>query len=174
MKLKNHTATMKQVMRLIEKHAPNTYDAMQNAYWPVTMIATQADFDEVTREASYFEKASLADDLQHALGITFTPRDPEHTTALSYCSVLNAPALMEQAADDGYSPVKLAATVLVHEWTHRRGYGEPEAYAAGAKFARAMGEERIARSQERTGAKIEQQQESSFEEFLMGLLGEWR
>lgn len=157
MQIKNNHDKMKPVMRLIEKYAPNTYEAMLNAYWPVTLVIDGSDFDDITGKIPAEEVFSLSDTLASGLGVTCRPnpnRWSDAAVALDWTSWLNFHGINMQAGEMGVDAAKLAATVLVHEWTHRRGYGEPEAYAEGAKFARAMGEERIARSQESTGLRV--------------------
>lgn len=157
MQITHNHDKMKPVMRLIEKYAPNTYEAMQNAYWPVTLVMDGQDFADIARKIPELELYSLADTLASGLGVTCRPnpnRISNAAVALDNTSWLNFHGINTQADEAGVDGAKLAAAVLVHEWTHRRGYGEPEAYAAGARFARAMGEEKIARSQENTGRRV--------------------
>lgn len=168
MQIKNHEDLLTPVFNLIKQYAPNTYEAMQNTYWPVTLVKDESDFDEITGSTCRHCVSNLADTLAGGLGCTYQAGADTliHTTWLNF-NLLNA-----QAAESGYAADKLAATVAVHEWTHRRGYGEPEAYAAGARFARAMGEEAIAQSQEVTGERVareaEQEQMDLFD-YLRGI-----
>lgn len=160
MQLTNHTEAMIPVMRLIKQYAPNTYEAMENAYWPVTLVAEECDLDNIMNtvkrgEVSKYEAMDIAGDINRALGLTLVPVDKNHPSPLSNQTWLNYPAIMRQAQRSHLDPARLAATVLVHEWTHRKGHtDEAPAYAAGAKFARLMGDERLAQNQEQTEQQV--------------------
>jgi hypothetical protein len=51
--------------------------------------------------------------------------------------------------------MRTLATVAVHEWMHRRGYDEREAYAAGTRFASKMGDRAVAQWHETLGREVE-------------------
>ena len=159
----NNSQWLKPVLALIQKYAPNTYEAMVNCDdWNVNAVTTYADllpimeaFNDSPQEMHY-----VFDRFNHALGCTFcnlkdnlVPWDgPDE---LKNTTWMNHKRIMMNSTDGHVNPVRLAASVLVHEWTHRRGYGEKEAYATAARFARSMGEEEIARAQERTWRRVQ-------------------
>lgn len=181
MQLTNHEDAMRPVMRLIEQYAPNTYEAMENAYWPVTLVAESSDLDNIIAmvkhgEVSQYEAMDIAGDINRALGLTLVPVDKNRPGPLSNQTWLNYPAIMSQARRSHLDPARLAATVLVHEWTHRKGHtDEAPAYAAGAKFARLMGDERLAQNQEQTDRQVAAREQAKRQQIVgdpfLGLFG---
>lgn len=148
---KNREDLLKPVFDLIREYAPNTYEAMEAAYWPVTMVMNSRDWDDIAGQLPPGALNYLTSTLASSLGVTCQPWDDLPATPMDNRSWLNGSMIALQALQNGWNAVKLAAVVLVHEWTHRRGYGEREAYAASAKFARTIGEEAMAKEEERLG-----------------------
>lgn len=162
----NNKTWLTPALRLVKKHAPNTYEAMINADWKVYAVHSEKDLLPVTRQLSKKDTRDLVDQLNKGLAITIAGKENEDipvwvklTSAgppdpLKHHTFVNVNALRGQAHHGGVSPVHLAAAVLVHEWWHRRGYGERKAYDAGTRFALAMGQPRIAEMSEKTKAKV--------------------
>jgi hypothetical protein len=172
----NNTELMEPVMDLIRKYDPNKHEAMMNTYWPVTAVSSMDDMLPIAKEVGVSRAMEIASTVNDGLGLTVQKmRDTPETAwedepkPLWHTSWLNVPGIIHQARRMNVVPFKLGATVLVHEWTHRRGYGEPEAYAAGEKFAFTMSEPEIARSQRETGARVAREQADR--ERMIGQLG---
>jgi len=158
----NNTALLEPAMQLIKKYAPHTHEAMTNAKWQIDFVSCMDDLKPIFDDYGYELVIALAYQLNSSLAATaasvdefgekipagMTPPDLLHTTWM------NKPAIEAEAAQNGFDPVKLAANVLVHEWQHRKGYGEKEAYDAGTKFALAMGEPGIAANSAKKGREI--------------------
>lgn len=169
MKIKNREHVMNRVLQLVKQHAPHTYEAMQAAHWPVTLVGDERDLYDLASQSLPLAH-HVAGELNDALGVTFTPIFEHMISPIAYTSWLNGRLLDRQARELGCDPVKLAATVLVHEWTHRTGHlDEESAYTEAAKFARAMGEEVIAQSQEMTLGLVERTGEAFGGIFGFGL-----
>lgn len=160
MKINAHPELMRPVLQLIKQHTPNTYEAMVNAEWPVTPVVDKRDLEYIAKQIDPDELDYLQWAVGNGLGCTLgmitdesTPEQiecDETPLALRKTTWLNLPGIMEQAVRGGVDPVKLAASVVIHEWTHRRGYGEEKAYSVGTDFALKMGEPEIARMSEHT------------------------
>jgi hypothetical protein len=156
----NHPELTTPALQLIKQHTPNTYEAMQNAHWPVTAVTSEQDLAPISKRIEDDELDYLAWAIQHGLGCTLgmitdeTPQElienDQTPDVLRTTTWLNIPGIARQAYHGDVDPGKLLADVMVHEWTHRRGYGEEKAYTAGTDFALKIGEPDIARMSEHT------------------------
>ena len=163
MKITSYPEIMTPAFKLIEKHAPNTHEAMLNAYWPCTAVKDMDDMIPLQRSVSLEEYHQILHVLSHSEAITAEssthPEEPPPPVALNHKSWFHLPHIYNDAVHEGVDPTRLLATVAVHEWQHRRGYLEREAYDAGIKFAFNMGESRIA-SMHETARNIALERES--------------
>jgi hypothetical protein len=163
----NNKTWLTPALRLVKRYQPNTYEAMVNAEWTVYAVFSEKDLLPVSRQISVDDTLSLAEEINHGLAVTCAGPDNEDVplwakmlagggppAPLKHTTWVNVPAITRQAQHGGVNPVSLAAYVLVHEWWHRRGYGEEKAYSAGTRFALKMGEPGIARMSEETKAKV--------------------
>jgi uncharacterized protein (DUF2342 family) len=177
-KINNYPEIMKPAFRLVEKHAPNTYEAMQNAFWPVTAAKDVNDLRPIAEGMRPAEFNGMLNVLRTANAITAESSVPSSRhvahripAVVNHSSIFNLPNTLNDANAHGVDPTKFLATVAVHEWTHRRGYDEPEAYAAGARFAEKMGDLDIARWHAAQGRRHTQEQELTFAEMLRRQFG---
>ena len=176
MKIKSYPEIMRPAFRFIEKHAPNTFEAMLNAYWPVTAVK---DMDELLPLAKLISRSDfhqIAHTLAGANAVTaessvFPELKDRIPQVVDHNSWFNLPCLLKTARREHVDPTKLLATVAVHEWKHRRGYDEGPAYDAGVKFAREMGELRIARWHEQLGR--DEQETNREDNLIRDMLREW-
>jgi hypothetical protein len=180
MKITNNNAWVMPAMDVIENTAPKLYAEMQATDWPVTVISKGDDlrpiFDELSKEVGWMDAFGftnqLAAHLDSAYGVTVaatdeSPDDAEQPPdALNNKTWLNKINLESGAKEMGVPLPKMVADTIVHEFTHRQGRGERGAYDMGAKFARAMGEEKLAESQDETGVHV--QLDSLLERIMYG------
>lgn len=170
----NNKTWLTPALRLVKRYAPNTYEAMINADWTVHTVASERDLIPVARKVHPENLAQLIDALNRGLACTVRSscKDPDDIEmwnnivreskaqgkqmggVLNHNTFVNLHKLHGEAYHEGVDPVCLAAAVLVHEWWHRRGYGERKAYDAGTEFAVKMGQPRIARLSEHTKGKV--------------------
>lgn len=159
----NNKTWLTPALRLIKKHAPNTYEAMINADWKVHAVASEQDLLKVAGHLHPWVLAELVQDFSRGLACTVAKTEDAPSWArvedsplgsLNHTSLFNLHNLRSQAYHGGVDLVCLTAQVLVHEWWHRRGYGERKAYDAGTEFAVKMGQPRIARLSEHTKARV--------------------
>ena len=169
----NNKTWLTPALRLVKKYAPNTYEAMINADWKVQVVKSEKDLITISGLLHPWNLMQLIDALNDALAVTIRSscKDPDELEewnrllaknhhgngpvggALNHTTWVNLRKLNGEAYHEGVDPVGLAALVLVHEWWHRRGYGERKAYDAGTEFAFKMGQPRIARLSEHTRVK---------------------
>jgi hypothetical protein len=178
MRINNNSAWVMPALDVIKNTAPKMYAEMQATDWNLTVINSGDDliptFKNLVQECGFMDSyglvGELAANLDHAYGVTvaITDQSPEGAEppplALTNATYLNRINLEGGAKDMEVPLPKMIADTMVHEFVHRKGHGEDPAYEMGAKFARAMGEEKLAESQEETGAGVH------FESFLDGLL----
>lgn len=166
----NNKTWLTPALKLVKKHAPNTYEAMINADWKVHVVKSEKDLITIAGLLHPWNLMELINALNNALAVTVRSscKDPDELEewnklikegnkpiggALNHTTWVNLRRLNGEAYHAEVDPVHLAAAVLVHEWWHRRGYGESKAYDAGTEFALKMGQPRIARLSEHTREK---------------------
>lgn len=156
----NNKTWLTPALRLVKRYAPNTYEAMLNADWKVTVVESEKDLFTIAGILHPWTLAELIEGINDGLAVTIAKTEDapawvaEPPKALNHTTWMNVRSIYGQAHHAGVDPVCLAASVLVHEWWHRRGYGERKAYDAGTSFALKMGQPRIARLSEKTKAKV--------------------
>lgn len=179
MKVNNQNAWLQPALDVIKATAPKIYAEMQETDWKITVVADADDFmptfDALIPECGMYDSygmiSELAGEMDHSYGVTVAKTD-EHVTSMEVPTALrNATYLNVQTLEAGAKEMdvplpKMIADTMVHEFTHRKGKGEDAAYAQGEKFAKAMGELTLAKSQVETGAMV------AFDKTMKAIFGE--
>ena len=128
----------------------------------INMITTDDQFREALAPlagwgfAGMMAAAETADGFSHAFGVTYgkgkdASELPEMVGPLAHSTWLNKPNIEKKAGEMDVPLDEWLATVVVHEFKHESGYGEPEAFAAGTAFARRIPNDRIADESSKDG-----------------------
>jgi len=144
----NDTAFTGPAMDVIRRVDPELADQIDAAPEPITVAKSWVDVAVVILPIAGLEEAmAAAEDLISAYGMTLTVHKGRYTRLNGYI-FLNKAAIEAKAEKLGVPVANFTADMIVHEFKHHQGYGEQAAYAAGAEFAREMGEPKIARYSE--------------------------
>lgn len=159
----NGTGYLRQAFKLIEHFDPATLAAMKRAPWRIATGGAELVFEELMHAGiDPREAIPLA---QHydagALGLTIQPKPglEDHLPAeLAGATWINPGKINLQAREAGLDLDHLTASVLVHEFDHYNGGGEPSAYTAGSRFAMRMGDYQLFAVSEATRKAAEQRE----------------
>jgi hypothetical protein len=158
----NDSRYLQPVLAEIANADPVTFQRMQNAKnWYVGVIDGPEDFMPLVKidpDAGY----AVMNNMGHANGLTIVARPdaPDYIKRLDGYTWLNRPYIKAEAASYDVSPVKYAADILVHEFSHREDRTqEPEAYDAGIEFAKKMGEPAIVAAQQSTKREVQRRED---------------
>jgi hypothetical protein len=116
------------------------YDKMVHTDWPVNVV-TNDNVNQLVMEFASRLGPEIARQLVTEM------RFANALTAEAYETWLLLPNIEDDATKHGYDLAKYAAQIIVHEFTHRLGSAEKDAYVNGALFAQQLGETRMANSQ---------------------------
>lgn len=146
---------------VVRKVDPDTYARIKadNTLWTTSPIAMR---DRAVRDGLDFGEVTVQtiDAMHSAFGWTLSDRDENPELRVKSPLVfINDQAIKYLAPEKGIDPVKLAASVIVHEFyhVHQADTAEQPAYAAQIAFAHKMGGdqgERIARAQAQTARHV--------------------
>lgn len=148
-------------MDVVAKTDPATWKRMDKADWTVHPVSDPSDLDGIDP----WSALQLADELDSAFGVTVRSSRLAHPDVYR-TTWLNVPMIENKARDDLKVPVAhFAADVLVHEFNHREGGDESDAFKAGTAFAQKMGDPSVASFSRETG------QREVMEEYFGHLMG---
>lgn len=130
---------IQRAMSVIAYYAPDIARRIHLAPETLTVINGPEEMLDLINEVGLANAFVMAEDMDIAFGMTIRPDDEHPDVPLQGNIWLSKPNIERQALEMGVPVELFAADVLVHEFKHHDGYGEPEAYDAGTAFARTMG-----------------------------------